>query len=314
MKSSLLYLGLLLTLLLISCNESNFKGTAKTTLVKPKPEEILVKPPLCIDQGKSTLAPNIAFIVDNSASNGSAGMTTDCPGQQNSYNGVYCSQPTMRENAIKSVVSSLATVMNSESNNPAAVSNIAVSMYPRTGAGIFSLYDRWIPVSQLEQNTLDQMLEFTRYPDGDTPLLTGIQAANRLKQTAQGNGRRTIFVFISDGFPNDAYVNNVLNSARQLNASSEVFVLSNTNGSNYDARRADLIDVMAPRWSNGRSYAIPSMTSTQYYNIMLGESENDGVMNELADKHFVVERAADMPSVLKHIINTSGGIQCVDPK
>lgn len=308
MKKSLHYLIPLFisSTSLISCNDSEFKGTAKTTLVRPSDDEIkkFTDTPKCVDQQKSTLAPNIALIIDNSASNGTTSIATDCPAmvaysRSSTGRNLYrCNAPTMREAAVKSLVASLQGLASRESANPLADANIAIGSYPASTSRT-----SWTPVSQLDQTTLDRSLAFTRFPDGDTPLSVGLDQARLFGSTADGGGsRKTMYVFISDGFPNDEYASSTIQRAQELNANSDVFVITNTNGSNYVSRSQDFRSIMSSR----------NYFTENWYRSMIGYDESEGVMNELADKHFVVDSANKVPEILNYIVNSSGGIQCVD--
>lgn len=309
MKKSLQYFPLIHVFVLfasiglISCNDSEFKGTAKTTLIRADDEQIqkFTETP-CVDQNKATVAPNLVIAIDNSASNGSASIATDCPNMSqirylDGSVGYQCNSATMREAAVKDLVTSLQGIAADEPNNPLAASNIAITAYPTAN------YSSWNSVQQLNDTNLDQILAFTRRPAGDTTLGTAIDRALSLGQIAdQTNDRKTMYVFISDGFPTDENVDLVAQKALQLNSLADVFVITNTSGSNYDLRSQDFRNILSQR----------SYFSEAWYSKMIGYSESEGMMNDLADQHFVVDAASQVPQILDYIVKSSGGIQCVD--
>jgi hypothetical protein len=283
-----------------SCGQAKFSGDESSSVAK--------NPPQACTETKSSVAPNIAFIIDNSGSNGSRDMSTDCPGiKLNPDGSATCSEPTMREIAVQKMIRTLKDFSAKDPANPLSAANIAVSAYPRTTftAG----HNAWKSVSKYKDDLsdVDQLMAFTRSPGGDTPLQVGMSAANSLLEAAdKSNSRRTVIIFVTDGFPNDRNVSETVSMATSLKEKTEVYVVMNTNGSNYQERRGSYVESMSKRWHSGTSsYATPSMTQEEYFSTMIGNNENEGVMNVLADKQFFADSAIQVPDLLEQIVSST---------
>ncbi len=284
---------------LASCDDAEFSADNK----KINPHSITDRPE-CTDQQKDSVGAHIAFVIDNSASNGSTRIATDCPGMQNSNGRVYCSQATMRETATMAGVQYLQTLTDREPNNPLAESFLSLISYPSVNGRTTHITS---VSSKTASSTFSDYLDFTRNPNGDTPLYQGLSGGSRaLSGALSADERAKVIIIVTDGFNTDRGLNQIYSLAQQFRSmGGKIYAITNTDGKNRAERVADYRKLIGER-SNKYSQ---EFTNQEYIGRVVGENGHNPILKEISDAYFEIDNASEMPAVMEKIV-INGAINC----
>ena len=217
----------------LACQKADFRG------VEAK------KPGVC-ESGEAYTGANFLFLVDNSGS-----MTqTDCP----SGNDKDCGE-TNREKAILSAFDSLTEAYVSSGEEDRAVSSVAVAKFtPDNRNQPFSELspDSYVSVESYPENRniLQNGLQFTRQPRGDTPYLNALLWGEKfLTEEGSLTDRKNVLVLVTDGEPTDKSPSAVLEKAQAIDAPL-ITIRVNQEGLSPEQRREAHYNIISNQYSD----------------------------------------------------------------
>ena len=280
----------LVVLTLISCARTKFNGESEN-------------PPQCVEEAKDALGAHIAFVIDNSGSNGSD-AETDCPGMQRANGYYYCSQPTMREISVLESVEFLDAMTKAEPTNAQAESILTLISYNDTRA---NTHLSNVSTRNGALAPFTNAVQFARRPYGDTPLLRGLQNGYQALQNSLSTNdpRAKVMIIVSDGYNTDRQLNPIYSISQQFRAAGgKIFAITNTDGKNKAERDQYFHNYMKqrPNWSS-------EYTNQEYVARVVGENGHQPILKEISDAYFEVDNANDIPKVMKKIV-VEGAVSC----
>lgn len=217
-------------LALMSCTGGEFRG------VSPRAP----KAPSC-QPGEAFVGANFMFMIDNSGSM----KLTDCPKSTDNEN--RCTK-TEREQAImKSFDTLLQAASTNASQDPGQGSPLSTVSIAK-----FTPEDRYFGLDEFEEpvfftvetlpenrQLLQDRLQFTRQPKGDTPYLNALQLGQRfLDSGALHPDQDHYLILITDGEPTDRSPSAVRQAAAALDAKILTMRIRNPLESEAEDRRA----------------------------------------------------------------------------
>lgn len=294
-------------------------------IVNPPPP-----PPLC-KPSQISVGADIAFLIDNSNSN----AVTDCPSSKEAgtFNGVTvyeCQKETNREIAVKAAFDLLADIAAKESNNPKALSKLAIASFPSSSDYVNGWTDQsngWLEVNAAGKSKLDAVMAFSRKPSGLTPYLGAFTGAEQAFDKTAADGRAKVAVLVTDGEPTDSDPSAIEAKADALRAAGVKVITINVTGSESRATRIGKHTSMMENIDNkrlaqtGKHWFAAIYTSfSDYVTALVGNGTKPGLVSKIstqtdanckdsdvglcAREVYEVQKSDALKAAFLHVINT----------